>query len=68
MHGVQVSLSKYGIPLYFGFCFKDFFNTQEETKVGYLYFGNHHDRDYATSINWVDIPEEYIFGDEYVVH
>ncbi|KAG0627200.1 hypothetical protein M758_2G181500 [Ceratodon purpureus] len=66
-HGIQVSLLEHGIPLCFGFCFKDFFNKKDETKVGFLFFGTH-DLDYKGQIKWVDIPEYYIFGDEYVAH
>jgi hypothetical protein len=68
IHGVQISLLKYGIPLYFGFCFRDFFNKKDETQVGYIFFGNHHGLDYKTQIKWINIPEDYIFGDEYVIH
>lgn len=67
-HGIQMSFSKHGVPLIFGFCFEDYFGKKDETKVGYLYFGNLHDPHSKAQIKWIDISEQYIFGDEYVVH
>jgi len=67
-YGVQMFLLKHGIPLIFGFCFEDYFNKHEEEKIGYLYFGNLHDPYSKAQVKWINIAEEYVFGDEYVAY